>query len=209
VFSGAAPARPIDATAFNVASPYLDQFFNFHYPSAGAGATIGVIDKNGVTVFYALVDGTKAVHTASQILDDGSGNFTELGKLTSLNGLASVGSFGALEEIGHASGTSIAATAMTNLISFTTPNDGIKHTYLVRVSGSQSASGSGQAQAVFTLAATATTVTGALLAGNGFEQALLGPLTIDADPNTTFSIQAKTSNATFAVTCYADVTVLA
>jgi cytoskeletal protein CcmA (bactofilin family) len=80
-FSGS-PSRTLDLTATNASSIYLDTYGNVKAPStAPEGTNWHVSDKANNNIFSVYLDGTRAVSTFGNTLDDGNGNLSIIGNL--------------------------------------------------------------------------------------------------------------------------------
>jgi hypothetical protein len=90
--------RVLDLTALSGASPYLDEYFNIHFPNASTGGNyIWSVSSNNGKPLQVYVDPTLTVLTAKNTLDDGSGNMTVSGNLsTATLDLDNAGSISAL-----------------------------------------------------------------------------------------------------------------
>jgi cytoskeletal protein CcmA (bactofilin family) len=76
------PSRTLDLTATNASSIFLDTYGNVKAPSTvPAGTNWHVSDKSNNNILSIYLDGTKAVTTASNTLDDGNGDLTIVGNL--------------------------------------------------------------------------------------------------------------------------------
>lgn len=80
-------SRALDLTSITTSAPFMDSAGSLHFPNSLSGSQWDIWDKNSVSVFGIYTDGTKAVKTANNTLDAGSGAATFAGSITANAGL--------------------------------------------------------------------------------------------------------------------------
>jgi hypothetical protein len=87
-------SRILDMTAIGIECPWVSPRFTFHYPNASSGDYWGIFDNTGTKPFTIMVEGSRTVSTYYNILDDGSGDMSVSGNLTTktfnLNGTGDI-----------------------------------------------------------------------------------------------------------------------